>query len=297
MPKVNFALSLPLNLYYHLQICCQTSYLRNEGYRRKFSNEVLKETCGDFIFLQDPYWFMQRFFIEALGRSSSIDELEDSFVSGASEYAKELLPRIKSVLRRAYESYEQYWKERLPYLSKMKDRIEKKWRKVEGRVFDEIEKITRIKWKTDLFIVQLVDSLSYEDLVLGEGHYAIGVCEPEVFIHVLIHELIHSNILEAVRRIHIEFRLSRNKGDALNETFARLIEDEVSRKVVPWAYEPIEEKRGEARNQGFLEFFDAVLKDWPNYLRQPERHPTILDFMREEVIKGEKELSIAKVRP
>jgi len=295
MPKVCFALSLPLNLYYHLQICCQTSCLRNEGYRRRFSNEVLKEICGDFSFLQDHYWFMQRFFIEALGRSSNIDKLDESFVSGVSNYAKELLPRIKFVLKKAYKLYEPYWKERLPYLSKMKDCIEKRWRTIEKSVFDEIEKITRVRWKTDVIVVQLVDSLSYEDLVLGEGHYAIGVCEPEVFIHVLIHELIHFNILDGVRRVHIELDLSQNQEDAINETFARLIEYEVTKRVAPWAHEPIEQKREEAKNQGFLEFFDVVLKDWANYLCRPERYPTIIDFMREEAIKRQKELSLAKV--
>ena len=238
---------------------------------------------------------MQRFFIEALGRSSNIDKLDESFVSGVSNYAKELLPRIKFVLKKAYKLYEPYWKERLPYLSKMKDCIEKRWRTIEKSVFDEIEKITRVRWKTDVIVVQLVDSLSYEDLVLGEGHYAIGVCEPEVFIHVLIHELIHFNILDGVRRVHIELDLSQNQEDAINETFARLIEYEVTKRVAPWAHEPIEQKREEAKNQGFLEFFDVVLKDWANYLCRPERYPTIIDFMREEAIKRQKELSLAKV--
>ncbi|HIE22604.1 MAG TPA: hypothetical protein EYP68_00035, partial [Candidatus Korarchaeota archaeon] len=82
--------------------------------------------------------------------------------------------------------------------------------------------------------------------------------------------------------------LSSEQEDVIGETFTMLIEGEVTRRVAPWAYESMEQKGKEAKNWSFLEFFDAVLKDWTNYLHQSRRYPTISDFIREEVIERKK---------
>ncbi|MGC9346485.1 MAG: hypothetical protein ACP5ER_06835, partial [Candidatus Bathyarchaeales archaeon] len=103
-------------------------------------------------------------------------------------------------------------------------------------------KITKVNWRLENFVVQLVDSIGYNSLVLGDGHYAIGPSNPKTFMHILIHELVHHNILDVVRRVRKELDLTQDQEDAINETFARLIEMEVTRAVTHWAEETIEEK-------------------------------------------------------
>ncbi len=293
MPKITFVISLPLNLYYHLQLCCSTNpALRNEEYQRDFSEMVDQGICWDFYFVQDCYWFMQRCFIEALSQRVSIEAMDNAFISGFANYAAKILPKIKSIFQRAYKLYEAYWKERLPQLEKMKKEIEEEWGRYEDKIFEKITQITGVGWELKEFVVQLVDSLGYNGLILGEGHYAIGFCNPKTMIHLLIHELVHYNILEAVHQIHAELDLTQDQEDVIDETFARLVEMEVTKTVVPWAEEPIEEKRREAKEEGFLEFFDAVLKDWVDFVSKPEKYKNIKFFMREEAKKRSKELAL-----
>jgi hypothetical protein len=237
---------------------------------------------------------MQRCFIEAFSQPVEVKVMDDVFISGFTNYAKVLLPKVKSIFQRAYKLYETYWKERLPQLEKIKNGIEEEWRRCEDRVFEKITQITRVGWTLENFVVQLVDSLGYNGLVLGEGHYAIGFCDPKTLIHLLIHELVHYNILDVVRRIHVELDLMQDQEDAIDETFARLIEMEVTKSVAPWAKEPIEEKRREAEDEGFLEFFDVVLKDWPGFINRLEKYKDIGVFMKEEAKKRRKELTLAK---
>jgi len=296
LPKVEFRVSLPLNLYYHLQLSCGTNpHLKNERYRKEFSLTVPKDLCRDFYFLQDQYWFTQRFFIETLGRAQDLSSLEEGFAKGFEEYVRrELLPKLAEILKRAYGSYEPYWRKRYPELERTKRKIEARWQEYEEEVFFKIGELTKLDWKSELYIVHLVDSLGYGGLVFGEGHYAIGASEPKTFLHILIHELIHDNIKPAVRNVHMELGLSQDQEDAIDETFARLIEMEVTKAVVPWAEEPLEQKREEAKEQGFLEFFDAVLGDWPDYLERMKSYPDIGAFMREEALKRKRELDLAR---
>jgi hypothetical protein len=255
---------------------------------------VPKDVYWDFYFLQDQYWFMQRCFLEALCKPVNVEVIDDTFVSGFIRYAKELLPQFKSIFRRAYELYAPYWEERYPKLKEIKSKIEEQWQKCEINVFREISRITKLNWRTENFVVQLVDSLSYNGLVLGDGHYAIGCCDPRTFMHILIHELVHHNILEVVRQVHVELNLTQEQEDAIDETFARLIEMEVTKVATPLAQEPVEQKRKEAKSHGFLEFFDAVLKDWPNYVDRLEKYENIKIFILEEAEKRRKELTLAK---
>ena len=89
-------------------------------------------------------------------------------------------------------------------------------------------------------------------------------------------------------------RALQAQEDALDETFARLIEIEVARAVAPWAEEPLDQKREEARWQGFLEFFEALLGDWPGYLEKIESYQSIEAFMREEALERKRELELAR---
>ena len=296
MPRVEFQVSLPLNLYYHLQLGCGINpYLKNERYQKEFSPMVPKGLCWDFYFLQDQYWFTQRFFIETLGRARDLASLEEGFAEGFEEYIRaELLPELAEILRKAYDSFEPYWRKRYPELERTREEIEARWRECEEEAFAKIRELTKLDWKSELYVVHLVDSLGYGGLVFGEGHYAIGACDSKTFLHCLIHELIHDNIEPAVRRVHAELGLSQAQEDALDETFARLIEMEVTKAVVPWAEEPLERKREEAKEEGFLEFFDAVLGDWPGYLEKIGAYPDIGAFMREEVLRRARELELAR---
>jgi hypothetical protein len=221
--------------------------------------------------------------------------LEEGFAKGFEEYIRtELLPRFTDILKEAYSSYEPYWRKREPELERMRREIEASWRECEEEVFAKIGELTKLEWKEELYTVHLVDSLGYGEVVFGDGHYTIGISEPKTFLHILIHELIHDNIKPAVRRVHMEPGLSWAQEDALDETFARLIEMEVTKAVAPWAEEPLEQKRKEANEQGFLEFFDAVLSDWPGYLERIESYPSIETFMREEALKRKRELKLAR---
>ena len=293
---MEFRVSLPLNLYYHLQLSCGANpQLKNKRYQQEFSPTIPKDLCWDFYFAQDRYWFTQRFFIETLGRAQDLPSLEEGFAGGFEEYIKgELLPKLADILRRAYSSYEPYWRKREPELERMRREIEARWRECEEEVFAKVEELTKLEWKEELYTVHLVDSLGYGGLLFGEGHYAIGVSEPKTFLHCLIHELVHDNIEPAVRRVHVELELSQAQEDAIDETFARLIEMEVTEAVAPWAEEPLDQKREEAREQGFLEFFEAVLSDWPGYLERVENYPDIGAFMREEALKRKRELELAR---
>lgn len=296
MPRVKFQVNLPLNLYYHLQLSCGTHpYLKNESYQRDLSSTVPKGICRDFRSSQEPHWLTQRFFIETLGRAQDLSTLEEGFAKGFEEFVKgELLPEISDLLKRAFTHYEPYWRKRYPVLEKIRQEIETKWRECEEKVFIKIRELTGLDWKEALYIVHLVDSLGYDGLVFGEGHYAIGACKPETFLHILIHELIHDNIKPAVRKVYAELELSQAQEDALDETFARLIEMEVTKAVAPWAEEPLEQKREEAREQSFLDFFEAVLSDWPGYLARIESYPTVETFMREEALKRRRALELAR---
>jgi hypothetical protein len=255
---------------------------------------VQRDVCWDFYFLQDQYWFMQRCLLKALSQPLDVETMDNAFISGFISYAKELLPKFKSVFQRAYRLYAPYWKERFPQLKTMKRKIEEQWRNCEIDVFREVTEITKIDWRHENFVVQLVDSLGYNGLVLGDGHYAIGCSDPKTFLHILIHELVHYNILEAIHRVHVELGLTQAHEHAVDETFARLIEMEVTKAVAPLAEEPIEQKRKEAKSQGFLEFFDAVLNDWSDYTNQLAKYKDIGVFMREEVEKRRKELALAR---
>lgn len=295
MPRVEFRVSLPLNLYYHLQLSCGINpHLRNEKYQKEFSSTVPKDLGFDLYFAQDWYLFTQRFFIETLGRAHDLSSLEEGFTKGFENYIKgELLPKLVEILNKAYRSYEAYWRKREPELERIRREIEVRWRECEERAFAKIRELTKLNWKKGLYTVHLVDSLGYGGLVFGEGHYAIGVSEPETFLHLLIHELVHDNIEPAVRRVHVELGLLQAQEEAIDETFARLIETEVTRAVAPWAEEPLEQKREEAKWQGFREFFDAVLGDWPGYLDRIETYPDIGALMSEEVLKRKRELEFA----
>lgn len=296
MPRLEFRVSLPLNLYYHLQLSCGTNpHLKNESYQREFSPMVPKEACWEFYFAQDRYWFTQRFFIEALGRAQDLASLEEGFTRRFEGYVKaELLPELAEILKEAYSSYEPYWQKRYPELERTREEIEARWRECEEEVFTKIEELAKLDWKSELYTVHLVDSLSYGGLVFGEGHYAIGACDCKTFLHILIHELIHDNIKPALHRVHVELELSQAQEEALDETFAKLIELEVTKAVTPWAEEPLEQKREEARGEGFLEFFEAVLGDWPGYLEKIETYLDIGAFMMEEALKREQELELAR---
>jgi hypothetical protein len=285
-----------LNLYYHLQLSCGTNpYLKNEKYQREFSSTVPKELYWDFYFAQDQYWFTQRFFIEILGRTQDIPLLEEGFAKGFEEYIRaELFPKLAEILKEAYSSYEPYWKKRQPELEEIRQEIESRWGECEEKVFAKIRELTKLDWLSELYTVHLVDSLGYGGLIYGDGHYAIGACDSKTFLHILIHELIHDNIKPAVRKVHMELRLSQAQEDAIDETFARLIEMEVTKASAPWAKEPLEQKREEAREQGFLDFFDAVLGDWPGYLERMRIYPDIEVFMREEALKRKRELEFAR---
>lgn len=135
MPKVEFRVSLPLNLYYHLQLSCGTNpQLKNKRYQQEFSPAVPKDLCWDFYFAQDQYWFTQRFFIETLGRAQDLPSLEEGFAGGFEEYIKgELLPKLTDILRRAYSSYEPYWRRRGPELERIRARDRVSLAGVRGR--------------------------------------------------------------------------------------------------------------------------------------------------------------------
>ncbi|MGQ9601071.1 MAG: hypothetical protein ACUVUT_00050 [Candidatus Bipolaricaulia bacterium] len=285
-----------MNLYYHLQMSCGTNpYLKNERYQKDFRAMIPKGLCWDFRFAQDQYWFMQRFFIETLGRAQDLSSLEEGFARGLEGYAREeLIPELASILKRAHIAYEPYWRERWPELKKLEQEIEAAWRGCEEGVFAKIVELTKLAWTRELYIVNMVDSLGYGGLIFGEGHYAIGACDSKTFLHILIHELIHDNIKPAVRGVHKGLSLSQDQEDALDETFARLIEMEVTRSIVPWAEESLEQKREEAKGEGFLEFFEAMLCDWPGYIVRLESYSSIEAFMKEEALKRERELELAK---
>ncbi len=244
---------------------------------------------------------MEKCLFNALSKSIDIETMDDAFILGFIDCAKEFLPKYKLVLQKTYEFYKAYWMEKLPYLEKMKKEIEDYWRIHEDAVSSRIEEVTRIPWKIESFLIQLVDALSYGGLVLGEclrgNQFAIGFCEPKVFLHVLTHELIHSNTFDDIHKIGFEFNLTDDQTDAINEAFARLIEREVSKSITPEAEEPLESTRKEVEIMGFLEFFDAVLNDWPNYITRIERYVNISYFISEEVKRRKEELDRAKLKP
>jgi hypothetical protein len=80
--------------------CGTNPYLENRRYRRNFSCTVPENLCWDFYFTQDQYRFMQRFFIETLGRAQDLSALEEGFASGFEEYIeKELIPGLAVWIR------------------------------------------------------------------------------------------------------------------------------------------------------------------------------------------------------
>ncbi|MBS7631646.1 hypothetical protein KEJ47_08810 [Candidatus Bathyarchaeota archaeon] len=280
MPRVSFVVSLPLNLYYHLHLSCGTHpALKNEKYRRDFASLVPKDVCKRFSSLHDQYTFMQRCFIESLGESRDVSSLSPRFVTWFTRYGKELKPKLESILQTTYKLYEPYWKKRQPELERIRKEIDEMWSHCGDAVFAKITEITKIPWKREAFTTHIVDALAYGDTTFGESYWSMGVRNAKTSIHSLIHELVHNNINEAVSNTCRELDLGRNQWFAMSETFARLVEMEVTSTVASWAEESLEEKRREAREQGFIQFFDAVKADWPNYIRQLDSYPTIENFI------------------
>lgn len=67
-----------------------------------------------------------------------------------------------------------------------------------GFFFVQIAKITKIQWKRETFTTHIIDALGYGDITFGERYWAIAACNAKAFIHILVHELVHNNVNEAL---------------------------------------------------------------------------------------------------
>ena len=115
--------------------------------------------------------------------------------------------------------YDQTWKESLigkkvrkyPSFKKIlsyTEKIERLWRKDEKKVLQEIAKITHLKWRSksiDCYVVGRCRPFSYPlTMPIYEKH-------PDLFIDVLIHELIHNILTQNREKIKRAFEYINKK--------------------------------------------------------------------------------------
>lgn len=272
MSHTQFIVDMKLNLFCHFMVCADVhKYIKNRYYRQ--------ENYG--LFDEDAY----RFFREEIPVYCL--ELLLKIVSDHPRFdvdcmKKSLDSYLFSFLDRKAEGYMDFWKKRESPLLALKERLEKQWLPIEGKLQSALEDVFKEEVPLNDLTIFLVDAYSgrregegfsstAEVNMVDHNKFLICTCEPEqtdLLFRIIVHEIIHRPLSGIMEQLHSEMNLGIDETNVVSETYARLIEKEVCSRIgIPSMTE--EEIRENTERFGFLDFYLEASASWLDYIKDP----------------------------